>query len=660
MGRGSVTLATAGKRPASIAYRPDIDGLRAVAVVAVLLFHVGIARFGGGFVGVDIFFVISGFLITRMIRDEAADGAFSFRRFYVRRLRRLFPALAATVVLTLIASSAVLAPDLLRSVGVSGAAAILSVSNVYFWLDSGYFDVENALKPLLHTWSLGVEEQFYLVWPLLLAFAVRRGIAIFALVLLLLGSIAAGLFLPVDATATFYLMPFRIYELALGGLMVWVVERVHLRSLATEAVLLAAMALMALAILGFRETTPFPINGLVPSLGAALTLLAGTAPRVGYALRNPISVWLGSISYSVYLVHWPIVVLYRYMAGGEFGRMEQAGLIVVSVAAGHTLSRLIESRYRYPQATSGSTRRFAAASAGAAAIIVIVSLHAGATGWTWRLGDRETAYTNMRSFYGGAGCGPPAETKEQVHVCETGSGRPLVVIGDSHALQYFAGLATHLPDRRVMVFESDSCPFFSFDKTREFIEPALMSYDQPCRDTKHRAFDFIRTLDGDVVLAQNWSKYPMVAEDAAGRWRFTLDADWASFAGRELQALKSVLGVERMLVIGNVPTPGGQISPVDCLSRPIRFTDVGCAATPTSNELLRNKRAFNDVLRESLGPDIAFEDPFDHLCDESVCANMLNGMSLYSSRTHLSKPGSEFVIGAMVGNAIRSGGVLID
>ena len=655
-----MTSADQQDAPTKAAYRPDIDGLRAIAVVSVLLFHVGFLRFRGGFVGVDIFFVISGFLITGIIRREAATGTFSFRRFYVRRLRRLFPALAATVLLTLVASAAFFAPDLFQSVGASSVAAILSVSNIYFWLDSGYFDVGNSVKPLLHTWSLGVEEQFYLVWPVILAFAVRRGVAAPALVVLFVGSLAAGVLLPVDPSATFYLMPFRVYELALGGLMVFVVERVRLRGVVLEACLLLALVLMAYAVLTFRETTPYPMNGLVPSVGAALAILAGTAPVLGIVLRNPVSVFIGLISYSVYLVHWPIVVLYRYVVGAELGRGEQVGLLVAAILGGYALHWLVERRFRYARPTSTGARRFVLASVGVATVVTALGLHAAATGWTWRLGDREVAYLNMRSFYGGDGCGPGPETKEQVHICETGQGRPLVVIGDSHAMQYLAGFARHLPNRKVMIFESDSCPFFSIDATRDFVDPELVRYDEPCRSTKHRAFDEIRRTGADVIVAQNWSKVPMVSERSAERWAFKLDSDWAKFAGEELQQLRAELGIGRLLVIGDVPTSGGQISPVDCLARPIRRGDVGCAATPISNPILTSKRDFNQVLRESVGSEIAFEDPFDYLCGPAACDNMRDGMTLYSSRTHLSKSGSELVIGAMIDRASRTDSVLAD
>jgi peptidoglycan/LPS O-acetylase OafA/YrhL len=159
------------------AYRPDIDGLRAVSVLAVVLFHARAGLLPGGFVGVDVFFVISGFLITRLIRDERLAGAFSWRRFYLRRARRLLSALFATLALTFVAGAWLLAPQHLEKLARSTLAALGFVANIEFWAERGYFDSAAQFKPLLHTWSLAVEEQFYMLWPLLLTGLLARGIS---------------------------------------------------------------------------------------------------------------------------------------------------------------------------------------------------------------------------------------------------------------------------------------------------------------------------------------------------------------------------------------------------------------------------------------------------------------------------------------------------
>jgi peptidoglycan/LPS O-acetylase OafA/YrhL len=623
-------------------YRPDIDGLRAVAVLAVVLFHAGIPSFGGGFVGVDIFFVISGFLITRIVRDSVARGEFSFARFYLRRIRRLFPALVATIVASFVAAAVFFSPDLLRVFGASSAAAVFSTANVYFWLNSGYFDPASSLNPLLHTWSLSVEEQFYLVWPLILLVASRRRAALPVLVALMVASIIGGLLFQTDPSGVFYLMPFRVFELAIGGIMVWVVERVIVPPLAREVVLVIGLAMIGVAVLTFRAATPFPVNGLVPCLGAGLVILCGTAHRVGLILRNRLSVAIGLISYSVYLVHWPIGVFYQYVVGRELGDNERVAMVLLALAAGLLLNLLVEKRFRYVRPTSWRPRRFAQACGAVAAVTAVVGLQAAATGWTWRLGARESTYVDIRTFYGGAQCTSPR--------CESGAGEPLIVIGDSHALAYFAGMRRDLPDRRLIFFESSACPFFSPDKTRDY-GAALAQYDQPCRSTRRLAFDEIRVSGADVVVAQNWFRMDMVSEVTTDRWVFTTDAGWARFVGEELSQLKADLGIQTLVVIGNVPTPGGLISPVDCIARPVRLNDVGCSATPRDNPKLAIRALFNARLRISVGPFAWFVDPYDYLCDASECANFRDGLPLYTNETHLSESGSTLVVDGILSTA---------
>lgn len=637
--------ATPAEAPGSAGrYRPDIDGLRAVAVISVVLFHAGYRRFTGGFVGVDIFFVISGFLITRIIRDQVEHRDFSFKKFYVRRMRRLFPALFATVVLTFITAVVFFAPDLFRAVGSSSIAALLSYSNIHFWQDSGYFDAANTLKPLLHTWSLGVEEQFYLVWPLILVVASRWRAALPVLLGLFAGSIVLGLVYRSEPTAVFYLTPFRIYQLAIGGLMVWVVDRVVVTGFVREAGLALGLALIAVAVLTFTEATPFPVNGLVPCVGAALVILFGSAPRLGLLLRNPVAVGIGLVSYSIYLVHWPIVVFYRYAVNDELGIVERVAMVVLAIAAGFAMNRLVENRYRYVRPGSLRPSRFVAVAAGCALVVTAISLNVQATGWTWRLGDREAAYLDIKDIYGGAACKPPR--------CEFGSGEPLIVMGDSHARAYFAGMSRLLPDRRLIFYERSGCPFFSVDKTRDYGE--LVDYDAPCRAARDQGFEEVRQTGADVVVAQNWFVVDMVSLTTPERWEFATNAEWATFAATEVDRLQSELQIENLVVIGNVPTPGGLVSPLDCIARPVRLNDVGCRATPIDNPKLVARRGFNEILRERLDGSAWFVDPFDYLCDSSACANFEESFPLYVDKTHLSTLGSLRVVEGVLASPVRA------
>ena len=340
--------------PAAAArYRPDVDGLRAYAVLAVVLFHVGVPGFGGGYVGVDVFFVISGFLITRLIVDEVrATGGFRFGNFYLRRARRLAPAMLVTFTACFAVAFLIFpAADFERFAG-SLVYALLSLSNFYFWQEAGYFDAAALTKPLLHTWSLAVEEQFYLVWPALLVLLLLRLRArwvVAAIVLIALLSLAAAQYLlAVDPPAAFYLLPARGVELAIGALMVWAVRYPPRDPRLLEPILLLGLAMIAAAVVLFTAETPFPgVASLLPCLGTALAIYAGTARLSGLALRNPVAVAVGRASYSIYLVHWPLIVFTASYTFAEPSGATTLGLVAASLVLGGLQYRLVEQRYRY-------------------------------------------------------------------------------------------------------------------------------------------------------------------------------------------------------------------------------------------------------------------------------------------------------------------------
>lgn len=394
-------LSPANGLPA-IGYRKDIDGLRALAVLAVLLFHLGLAAFEGGYAGVDIFFVISGFLITSIIEKRHAAGAFGLKDFYLGRVRRLIPSILATVAATFLAAVFILTPDDLVLFARSAIGAMASFSNVIFYFEAGYWDSAAHSKPLLHTWSLGIEEQFYLLWPLLLILVftrtARRAGGVF------LGLTIAGLALSewmvqADPAAAFYLLPFRVFEFSLGALMSRVERSPSWTRLASlwplrELTFLAGLALCAWAIATFDGSTPFPgLAALVPCTGAALLILAGSGGSglLGRALfENPASVWLGQVSYSLYLVHWPVIVLYRYQTGADLGAAEQIGLTGAILVATLALHYGVERRFRFRARQKRgrgplSPSAFALVALLCGYSMTLVSGHAVVSqGWSWR------------------------------------------------------------------------------------------------------------------------------------------------------------------------------------------------------------------------------------------------------------------------------------
>jgi len=298
-------------------YRPEIDGLRAIAVVAVVLFHFEFTAFSGGFVGVDVFFVISGFLITRWIVAEAEHGRFSLTNFYMRRMRRLFPAMFVTLGISFAVGIVLLEPSHMEAFAQSLVYSILSISNFLFWSQAGYFDLEAQFKPLLHFWSLSVEEQFYLAWPVIAILFIRSrypwALPVFLVAIIPLSIYGTERWLRHDPDGAFFLMPFRAFELAIGGLMVWILRWQPNDKRVCEAEVIIGLAMILFSIAIFSSETPFPgLSALIPCVGAALIIHAGENAKTARILNNRIAVTIGLISYSLYLVHWPLFVFYSY------------------------------------------------------------------------------------------------------------------------------------------------------------------------------------------------------------------------------------------------------------------------------------------------------------------------------------------------------------
>jgi peptidoglycan/LPS O-acetylase OafA/YrhL len=337
-----------------IKYRPEIDGLRALAVLPVILFHAGLQIFSGGFVGVDIFFVISGYLITSIIIDEKKAGTFTLSSFYERRARRILPALFFVMFTCLPFAWFWLNPRDIVDFAESMIAVVTFSSNIFFWHETGYFQTVAELKPLLHTWSLGVEEQFYLVFPIFLMLTWRFGKrwVLSSLVIVFILSLGMAQWLSVTKpAATFFLLPTRGWELLIGAFIAFYLadkSRENFSHSVSHFLSLAGLLLIIYSIFAFDRKTPFPsIYTLVPTVGAALVILFSTKyTLVGKLLGSRLFVGLGMISYSTYLWHQPLFAFSKFRGLNEPGNLQIILIVGLAIVLAYFSWKYIEKPFR--------------------------------------------------------------------------------------------------------------------------------------------------------------------------------------------------------------------------------------------------------------------------------------------------------------------------
>jgi len=455
-------------------YRNDIDGLRAVAVIPIVLYHAGVSRISGGFIGVDVFFVISGYLITSIMIADMEAGRFSILDFYRRRTVRIFPALFTMLIVVMAVGMATLFPGDLRSLAASAAAAAGFVSNIWFELTTGYFGQAAETKPLLHTWSLGVEEQFYLVHPLLLVLVRRFAPARLKLVLGLtaLASFVLGLVLVLPlhlATDAFYALPGRIWELGLGALVAVGAAPEVTKGRARDALALAGLGLIGLGYAVIRPDSLFPAPwALLPALGTALLVAYGAGAVTERVLAWGPLRWVGAISYSLYLWHWPIITFWRLRHDMALTPADTAIVVVLSLAAATASHVLIEKPFlkRFRQGRSGPI--VAVGATGLAAMLGLAFVvHQGAA--TWRTYPPEVvkvaSYVDYPStadheaqFLDGTCFVSLGEVYQRDACLKLSTTKPnMLVFGDSHAAQYWKAITERFPGWNVMQATGAAC-----------------------------------------------------------------------------------------------------------------------------------------------------------------------------------------------------------
>ena len=645
--RGNGTsLSTSGTRESRDRYRPEIDGLRALAVVPVIFYHAGIHGFGGGFVGVDVFFVISGYLITQILVSDLEQGTFSIARFYERRARRILPALFFVMMVCTPLAWWMMDPALLKGFAETVVAVSVFASNVFFARTTNYFADGADENPLLHTWSLGVEEQFYLVFPLLLLACWRLGRRRVIALMVLIG--VASFVLSDHASfekpvANFFLAPYRAWELLIGVVLELASTSapVHTRVGRFPRELLAAAGLMLVvaAIASYGSGTRFPGRyAIVPTFGTALVLAFGESnTAVGRFLSSKALVGIGLVSYSAYLIHQPLLAFAKILCVDTPPRALILSLVAASLPLAYLSWRFVESPFRRREVFSArAIFRFA--------ITGSVAFMTFGVGRYWMDRDNHLSYAR-RTNYGLSGRCEFGDHFEPIPECITAEHPEVLVWGDSYAMHLVGGLlASDSTLGLVQATKSVCGPVLGAAPFSRVDRESTMKWSNGCNSFNRSVLDYIaRTPSISVVLLAspfdqyvNGDHYDLVTQDRVARAS-------PSLAVERLRATVEALRQFGKRVVLVAPPPAGRFNMGLCAER----LTLGLPIAGPARNCRIDRRDYIErrgpslELVEAVGKaiDVPILDFSEQLCDRSACETLLGGVPVFRDGGHFSYAG---------------------
>lgn len=520
----SSSVSTSPQQSYHPVYRPDIDGLRAFAILAVVIFHAFPTLLSGGFVGVDVFFVISGYLISSIIFKNLESGTFSFYDFYRRRVRRIFPALLLVLATTFTLGWIILLATEFQQLNKHIAAGLGFVQNIILFQESGYFDVSSELKPLTHLWSLGVEEQFYLAFPIISLFIWRWGRnALTIIALMLLASLYLNIVeVSTNSSAAFFLPQYRFWELLCGSVLAYIVvtrKPVPLSLITSHLASIFGLGLLIASIVFINKNLQFPGYWAIPPvLGSVLVIASGPKAVINkYIFNNRIAVWIGLISYPLYLWHWPLLTFARIIESEVPNPQTRIVVILASLGLSWVTYRFVEKPFR---AKSNPRVVFNGLTITAVVFVSVALLTVMNNGFPFRQKDREefaqsfanTApdwnyFTNnqtaarfrmdcdfydTKNFFKGKATNIPASSIAPSCYTPT-SNKKILLWGDSHVQQLNYGLQHTLPDSvSILQVASSGCSPNIPDKSKTEAEY--------CRVSNQTALDVIKKEAPEVVV----------------------------------------------------------------------------------------------------------------------------------------------------------------
>lgn len=623
-------------------YRKEIDGLRALAVLPVLLFHAGFEFFSGGFVGVDVFFVISGYLITTIIVSDIERGKFSLVQFYERRARRILPALYLVMLACIPFAWLWLMPSDMKDFSESLFAVALSISNHLFLSESGYFDTASELKPLLHTWSLAVEEQFYLLFPCLLMFVLARGkrLTLFVLTLLFVASLVLAQWAAyAKPAAAFFLLPTRAWELLIGAFAAFYTLQRRPPKISHGIGQLFAwvgMALIVFAVLAYDKSSPFPgVHALVPTLGAVLIILFATEQTsAGRVLGNKALVSIGLISYSTYLWHQPLFAFARHQGWTEAGHPIFLCLALLSMLLAYASWRFVEAPFRNKDRVSRK-QVFTFAALGSAFFVCLGLMgHFWQAKWTsWRFDEKQIVTLDSIAFSPKRAACHFAQNEKSLsrQACRYFSDPVKVaVFGNSHATELAYAVATVLKDKDIGIVQH------TMSGCRHNYHVASES-DSVCAKWHQKVVDDLRADRAIEVVFLSYRNEAYLNDQKYRQALADMANDLADAGKRVVLVLQAPL-------------------PVAHIHQHIRENKRDLTAPIPSRPLAEWKAMYADAneLLELLNGAVDVFDPVRLFCDTAHCFVTQNRQSLYFDDNHLSVAGATFIAQALANQYIAT------
>jgi peptidoglycan/LPS O-acetylase OafA/YrhL len=659
-------------------YRPDIDGLRALAIIPVVIFHAFPTVLPGGFIGVDIFFVISGFLISSIIFKGLQRGSFTFSGFYANRIKRIFPALLLVLSASFVFGWFFLLPGEYAQLGKHIVGGAGYVENFVLRREAGYFDTRSFLKPLMHLWSLGIEEQFYLTYPFLLWAVWRLRCNLLALIVpLVLISFSLNVWqVRSDAASSFFLPQTRFWELWVGGILAYLDifrqnvnrrltgnwadlaaggENTPRTAIVYNVLSIVGIVLIGMALLLVHESAFPGWWALLPVSGATLLILGGPAAWINRRiLSTRIAVFVGLISYPLYLWHWPILSFARMIRGDELSRGARIAAVIFSFVLSWATWRFVESPIRFGRKIWIKT-----------VALILISVLIGCIGYTIHYEDGFAGrFKNLPVDFGWAQPETPSTPEcrklvgsDKMGYCRSlGTGPPdVLLIGDSHAGSLYTGLAPAYAQRSRTLMNLGEAGCLPFYDTQTY---TLGTQRTDCRPIVNRMLDFAASTPSvrTIILSTRGPMHMLgnnFGEDATGAAVVSWDgapknssqADAFAAAFRNTVLRLSAAG-KNVVVFVDWPELG--FDPRSCLPRPVPlFSHVRpLCGVPRSQVDTRN-RAYRQVIFDMKREfsRLRVFDPFPYLCDSTACYAMRAGHLLYRDDNHLSAAGSVYLAG---------------